>query len=93
MVYDLSSLTRIREDAASIASESGVTENRFEDIRREMRERESTLRYAIIDLNLAKATPRIERLTTRGSATRLPDTSLESSLSDLGKQRAESSPR
>ena len=40
-----------------LAAQSELTENRFEDIRRELRERESALRYAVIDLNLAKSDP------------------------------------
>jgi serine/threonine protein kinase len=90
MVSDLSSLTRIREDAASIAAESGVTENRFEDIRREMRERESTLRYAIIDLNLAKADLQEKGSDSEGlKEVEFQITELESSLSDLEGQRGE----
>lgn len=55
LAYELSALGRIKDEASQVAAESAITENRFEDIRRELRERESTLRYAIIDLNLAKA--------------------------------------
>jgi serine/threonine protein kinase len=90
LVYELSAVRRVKDEASQIAAEAAITENRFEDIRRELRERESTLRYAIIDLNLAKAD-----LQDRG-----PDDSdlkdiefqigeLERSLADLESQRGE----
>jgi len=90
LVYELSAVRRVKDEVSQVAAEAAITENRFEDIRRELRERESTLRYAIIDLNLAKAD-----LQDRG-----PDDSdlkdiefqigeLERSLADLESQRGE----
>jgi serine/threonine protein kinase len=55
LLLELQSLRESREEAASLTAQVAVAENRFEDIRRELRERESTLRYAIIDLNLARS--------------------------------------
>lgn len=88
--HELASVKRIKDDASQVASEAAITENRFEDIRRELRERESTLRYAIIDLNLAKAD-----LQDRGPDDKdLKDiefqiSELERSLAELEGQRAE----
>lgn len=48
-------LSELREQGAKLSAQVGLTENRFEDIRREMREAESALRYGVIDLNLAKS--------------------------------------
>jgi DNA repair exonuclease SbcCD ATPase subunit len=90
MAYGLSSLNHVREEAARIASESGVTENRFEDIRRELRERESTLRYAIIDLNLAKADMQEKGSDEEGlKEIEYQISELERSLADLESQRSE----
>jgi len=55
MLFELQALRESRDEAASVVAQVAVAENRFEDIRRELRERESTLRYAIIDLNLARS--------------------------------------
>ena len=49
MQLDLKALRDDREEANAAAAQATMTENRFEDIRRELRERESTLRYAIIE--------------------------------------------
>jgi serine/threonine protein kinase len=90
LIHELSAVKRIKDDASQVAGEAAITENRFEDIRRELRERESTLRYAIIDLNLAKAD-----LQDRGPEdSDLKDiefqiAELERSLSELEGQRAE----
>lgn len=88
METEIISLRRLREDAAAIAAQCELTENRFEDIRRELRERESALRYAIIDLNLAKS----DQLGHSEAKARDLDRQigeLERSLSQLGKQRNE----
>lgn len=55
IVQQTSSLKQLREQSTQLAGQVGLTENRFEDIRRELREGESAMRYAIIDLNLAKS--------------------------------------
>lgn len=47
-------IKRVRDEVSSVGARVELTENRFEDIRREQRERESALRYAIIDLTLAR---------------------------------------
>lgn len=90
MQYALSAIGRIKEEVSAIGAQNAVTENRFEDIRRELRERESTLRYAIIDLNLAKADmqdrdPGDEEL--RDVEFQIAE--LERSLTKLEEQRAE----
>lgn len=90
MIYDLTSLSRIRESVARLMAENAVTENRFEDIRRELRERESTLRYAIIDLNLAKADMQEQELNEQGLLELNNQISqLDRQLSDLERQRAQ----
>jgi serine/threonine protein kinase len=49
------SFGELREESTQLVVQMGRSENRFEDIRRELREGESAMRYAIIDLNLAKS--------------------------------------
>jgi DNA repair exonuclease SbcCD ATPase subunit len=88
--YDLGEIDRVRGEVSTIGAENAATENRFEDIRRELRERESTLRYAIIDLNLARSDVQEQD----GDAAELEDieaqiTELERSLSELEGQRTE----
>jgi len=90
LVYEIASVRRIKDEASQVAAEAAITENRFEDIRRELRERESTLRYAIIDLNLAKA----DLQGREPSDQELKDiefqiAELERSLTDLEQQRSE----
>ncbi|MCA9671351.1 MAG: protein kinase [Myxococcales bacterium] len=84
MVVEIEALRRIREEAAALAAQSELTENRFEDIRRELRERESALRYAVIDLNLAKSD---QTQNARDLDQQISD--LERSLAQLEKQRRE----
>ncbi len=55
MADEVEALTRTRQDAQVVSARGESTENRFEDVRQVMREREATLRYAIIDLNLARS--------------------------------------
>ncbi len=90
MLFEMTSLRQAKEEAASVAAQAAVTENRFEDIRRELRENESTLRYAIIDLNLAKsdATDRNADDEELGEID-LQVASLERNLATLEKQRSE----
>ncbi|MBW2733914.1 MAG: hypothetical protein JRH20_16120, partial [Deltaproteobacteria bacterium] len=81
-------LRNVREEATQLAAQIELAENRFEDIRRELRERESTLRYAIIDLNLAKSD------VSGKSDVSLEDLNfqineLEGSLTQLERQRRE----
>jgi hypothetical protein len=88
--FTIHELKRVRQEAAEIAAQNGVTENRFEDIRRELRERESTLRYAIIDLNLAKADIDERKEGTGGiKDVDAQIVELEHRLADLEQQRAE----
>jgi len=89
MVEHLRGLKTFRKEADMLASQIGFTENRFEDIRRELREGESALRYAIIDLNLAKSEMdgqegKEEELAAIGQQI----AQLERSLSELEKQRS-----
>lgn len=84
------SLKETKDMVTSLAAQAAVTENRFEDIRRELRERESTLRYAIIDLNLAKADAkdrRADELTLQEIEKQISE--LELNLSELEQQRGE----
>jgi serine/threonine protein kinase len=90
LLFEMTSLRQLRDDAASTAAQSAVTENRFEDIRRELRERESTLRYAIIDLNLARS----DAVDRNATETELEEqdfqiAELERSLTELEQQRTE----
>ncbi len=55
VVEEVETLTRTRQEAAVVSARGESTENRFEDVRQGMREREATLRYAIIDLNLSRS--------------------------------------
>jgi serine/threonine protein kinase len=90
MQIDLKALHDDRDEAATVAAQATLTENRFEDIRRELRERESTLRYAIIDLNLAKSDARERKVDD--DAMRQIDLriiELEQSLAELEQKRAE----
>jgi hypothetical protein len=90
MQLELAALHDDREEESTAAAQAAVTENRFEDIRRELRERESTLRYAIIDLNLAKPDanePKVEGDSLRGIENRVGE--LEHELAELEQQRAE----
>ncbi len=87
---ELGALKQVREEASQLAAQVELAENRFEDIRRELRERESTLRYAIIDLNLAKS----DTLESKRKGRALSDlefqiTELEASLAELERQRRE----
>ena len=90
MLFEMTSLRQAKEEAASVAAQAAVTENRFEDIRRELRERESTLRYAIIDLNLAKSDA-VDRKADDEELGELDFqvASLERNLAALEKQRSE----
>ena len=54
MADEVETLTRTRQEAQVVSARGEGTENRFEDVRQAMREREATLRYAIIDLNLSR---------------------------------------
>lgn len=86
--YEISSLRRLKDESSTLLAQSAITENRFEDIRRESRERESTLRYAIIDLNLVKAEMKEKKV----KGTPIDDldaqlSELEQSLLELEKQR------
>lgn len=87
----IDALGELREESSQLASQIELTENRFEDIRRELRERESTLRYAIIDLNLAKS-DLAERDVREGSAVsdlEYQIARLEESLAQLERERRE----
>jgi hypothetical protein len=84
-------LKRTREEADAVAGRGEQLENRFEDIRRELRERESGLRYAMIDSGLAR-TELME--SGRGAATEIQGleqeiAALERSLTALEQDRAE----
>jgi serine/threonine protein kinase len=90
MQQELAGLNATREEAEAVAAQGALTENRFEDIRRELRERESTLRYAIIDLNLAKSDAKdrqADQDTVHGIEFQIGE--LERSLAELEQQRAE----
>jgi len=87
LVFELSSVRRIKDEASQVAAEAAITENRFEDIRRELRERESTLRYAIIDLNLAKVDQKPGQMEHSDIEFQIAE--LERSLTDLEQQRGE----
>lgn len=92
MQEQLAALKQVREEASTLAAQVELAENRFEDIRRELRERESTLRYAIIDLNLAKSDALDPKRAKGGQ--RLQDlefqiAELENSLAELERQRRE----
>jgi hypothetical protein len=90
LVYLLNALSSLKEEAAIIAARNSINENRFEDIRRELRERESTLRYAIIDLNLALADINERDGVNQGQAeidTHIAE--LEQNLIKLEEQRTE----
>lgn len=65
-------------------------ENRFEDIRRELREGESTRRYEVIDLNLAKS-ELIEQDGSDEQVKAIEDkiAGLERELAELERQRVE----
>jgi serine/threonine protein kinase len=87
---ELTALKQVREEASQLAAQVELAENRFEDIRRELRERESTLRYAIIDLNLAKSdTVEGKRKGRALSDLEFQITELEASLAELERQRRE----
>ena len=83
-------LKGVRHESEQLAAQVELAENRFEDIRRELRERESTLRYAIIDLNLAKSDV-AEGGSTGASVADLEFQicELETSLAELERQRRE----
>ncbi|MCC6746359.1 MAG: protein kinase [Deltaproteobacteria bacterium] len=83
-------IKRDREDATALAAQGELTENRFEDIRRELRERESALRYAIIDLNLLR-NDQLERGLGEADVRDLDFqlAELERSLAALERQRRE----
>lgn len=86
---ELVALKEVKDQAAGVAAQAAVLENRFEDIRRQLREQESTLRYAIIDINLAKSDtkePKSEEA-LREMETQIAE--LERQLTDLGQQRSE----
>ena len=85
---ELAALSQVSQEAHSVASQGESTENRFEDVRQQLRERESTLRYAIIDLNLT----RTDLQTPGGEQRSMADvefqiTELERSLGALEQQR------
>jgi serine/threonine protein kinase len=86
---ELLSLKQVREEAAQLAAQVELAENRFEDIRRELRERESTLRYAIIDLNLAKSDLRDRQQSQEMRDLEFQIHELETSLAELERQRRE----
>ncbi|MBK8480069.1 MAG: serine/threonine protein kinase [Proteobacteria bacterium] len=54
LLVELEALKLARDEAEQLVVEGGLLENRFEDIRRELRESEAALRYTVIDLNLAR---------------------------------------
>lgn len=80
--FDL--LKTVRKEAAQLAAQVELAENRFEDIRRELREQESTLRYAIIDLNLAKSDKNSHQ---NAEDVDFQISELEQSLAELEEQR------
>jgi hypothetical protein len=86
---EIRALTAVKEQATGVGGQAAVVENRFEDIRRQLREQESTLRYAIIDLNLAKSDtkePKSEEA-LREMEAKIAD--LERQLAELAQQRSE----
>jgi chromosome segregation ATPase len=90
MLEVTANIKRVRDEVSSVGARVELTENRFEDIRREQRERESSLRYAIIDLTLAR-----NDLDEKGGDKRRWDDlqfqlkQLESNLAVLEQQRSE----
>lgn len=81
-------LQMVRDEATRLAAQAELAENRFEDIRRELRERESTLRYAIIDLNLAKSDTKGKSRAGRSAEDLdFQISELERSLTQLERQR------
>jgi hypothetical protein len=89
MKQEIEAVRRIKDEMVAEAAKSAVTENRFEDIRRELRERESTLRYAIIDLNLGRADLK-ERSAPENEIhdVEFQISELEHNLTELEKQRS-----
>lgn len=83
-------LKQLREQSTQLNGQIGLTENRFEDIRRELREGESAMRYAIIDLNLVKS-ELVEKGQASGQIDEIEDriSDLERNLAELEGQRAE----
>lgn len=54
LLIELEALQLARDEAEQLVVEGGLLENRFEDIRRELRESEAVLRHTVTDLTLAQ---------------------------------------
>ncbi|MBK6849747.1 MAG: protein kinase [Proteobacteria bacterium] len=54
LLVELEALQLARDEAEQLVVEGGLLENRFEDIRRELRESEAVLRHTVTDLTLAQ---------------------------------------
>ena len=89
MADEVEILTRTRREAQIVSARGESTENRFEDVRQAMREREATLRYAIIDLNLARSDGQEPSTAQEVRDVEYQVSELERSLSQLEVQRAE----
>lgn len=55
LLVELEALQLARDEAHELVVEGGLLENRFEDIRRELRESEGALRHTVTDLKLAQS--------------------------------------
>ena len=90
MGLEVSSLRKVKDEVALITTQAAIIENRFEDIRRDLRERESTLRYAMIDLNLAKNDAKKSAAGEENvNDTDFQIAELERNLADLEQKRSE----